>query len=607
MCGIVGFIGNKNGTDLILKGLKNLNYRGYDSAGIVALEKGKFKIVKKCGKINRLEQQINQDGILKSSCLMGHTRWATHGEPSDVNAHPIEVGDVVVVHNGIIENHLNLKNRLKDYGYKFETQTDTEAAAALIDFYYKKTDDALKAVLKAASEFEGSFALGVMFKNNENIYAVKQGSPLVVGFSSDGNYIASDLIAFSKQTKNYVVLDENEACVIEKNKVNFYNIEGKTIEKKISKIDWIDEGVFKHDFKNFMTKEIFEQPEVVRRCFKNRLIDSGVSFVADGIGDEWFSQFDRFHFVACGTAMHAGLFGKHLIESIAKKPAQVSIASEFRYCEPVFLKNDLVIVISQSGETADSLAALKLAQKHGIATLGIVNVKTSTIAREADKVILTNAGPEIAVASTKAFSAQIAVIYLLVLKLAQIFKTQTKDQLLNYYYLLNNLPEKIEETLTLNKQVFKLSTKFYLRHNLFFIGRSLDYYLALESSLKLKELSYIHSEAYAAGELKHGTISLIEPGVLLIAIATQKSIFSKTINNVKEVKARGAEIFIICCEDCELEENLADYVLKIPNIDDFIAPFCAIIPMQLFACYVAELKGCDVDMPRNLAKSVTVE
>lgn len=610
MCGIVGFVGKSNGVDFILKGLKNLNYRGYDSSGISVFdEKGNIKIVKKQGKIDKLSKIVASDRSICGNCVLGHTRWATHGKPSDVNAHPIEVKNVVLVHNGIIENCLALKHFLESEGYFFYTETDTEIAAALIDHFYDGTN-CIEAILKAAAKFEGSYALGIVFKNKpDSIFAIRKGSSLNIGFGGNENYIASDVLAFCGKTKRYCVLNENEICVVKADKVLFFDFNGKAVAKQVLEIDWNFDEVEKNQFDSFMLKEIYEQPKVVENCFSSRIKPSGISFEPDGIFDEWFAEFKRIQIVACGTAMHAGMFGKHFIENFAKIPVEVSIASEFRYRNPVFMKNDLVIIVSQSGETADSLAALLLAKSHGVATLGIVNVQTSTIAAQADRVILTNAGPEIAVASTKAFSAQLAIFCLLSLKFAEVFKTKPKEEILKLCDELKGVPSKILETLKFKSKIFEFAKKFYKTNNLFFIGRGVDFYLSLESSLKLKEISYIHSEAYAAGELKHGTISLIEAGVLVIALATQSSIFLKTLNNVKEVKARGAKVLLICGsgDDFEIEEGLADFVFKIPKTKDWLAPFSAIVFSQLFACGVAALRGCDVDMPRNLAKSVTVE
>lgn len=608
MCGIVGFVGKTNGVNFILNGLKSLNYRGYDSAGISVFdEKGNIKILKKCGKLEELSKAIANGEPLSGNCALGHTRWATHGAPSDVNAHPIEVKNVVVVHNGIIENCLALKSFLESEGYVFNTETDTEVAAALIDYFYDGKN-CFEAILKAVSQFEGSYALGIVFKNKPgSIFALRKGSSLNVGFGEDENYISSDVLAFCGKTKHYAVLDENEICVLTASGVDFFNFNLEKVEKPVLEIECGFDEVGKEQFDSFMLKEIHEQPKVVHGCFSSRVSLNGISFEDDGISNDWFAQFKRIQIVACGTAMYAGMFGKYLIENFVRLPVEVSIASEFRYCNPVFLKNDLVIVVSQSGETADSLAALRLAKEEGVATLGIVNVKNSSIAREADRVILTKAGPEIAVASTKSFSAQIAIFCLLSLKFADELKARPHEEILSFCGSLNEVPVKMEQMLGQKDEIFKLAERFYNTNSLFFIGRGADYYLSLEGSLKLKELSYIHSEAYAAGELKHGTISLIEDGVFVVAVATQSFVFMKTLSNVKEVKARGAKILLICKEGAEVEQGLADFVFRIPDVKDWQAPFCAVMFMQLFACRVAVLRGCDVDMPRNLAKSVTVE
>lgn len=609
MCGIVGFVGKSDGTSFILEGLRKLKYRGYDSAGLSVFINGKLQIIKKKGKLSELEKELSKKSNLSGNCALGHTRWATHGKPSDLNAHPIRVNDVVVVHNGIIENYLQLKKKLKAKGYIFKTDTDTEVIAALIDsFFDANRDNCLESIRKATEEFEGTFAIGVAFSNHSDLlFAAKRSSALMVGFGDSENYIASDITAFSNKSKNYSILDDDEFCVLSACDVKFFNSSGEEIKKQILVVDWniLDSGL--NNFDSFLMKEIFEQPEVVFRCFNNRIKNGVVDFSCDGLSDDWFSQFERIKIVACGTAMHAGLFGKNLIEKFARLPVEVLIASEFRYSDPVILKNDLVIIVSQSGETADSLAALNLVNSCGACSLAIVNVKTSSIARQAKKVVFTDAGVEVSVASTKAFSSQLAIFYLLALKFAQVYKKKSNEEINLLCQQLLNVPKKMELVLQHCKELKNHAKKFFKKQNIFFVGRGLDYLLALESSLKLKELSYIHSEAYAAGELKHGTISLIEKGVLVIAIATQRELFLKTLNNVKEVKARGAKILLICCEDVDFEENLPDAVLKIPNVDDFVAPFCAIVFMQLFACYVADFRGCDVDMPRNLAKSVTVE
>lgn len=608
MCGIVGFVGKSDGVNFILDGLKSLNYRGYDSAGISVFdENSKFKIIKKCGKLEVLSTAIKNQKTVFGNCVLGHTRWATHGAPSDVNAHPIAVKDVAVVHNGIIENFLNLKKILKSEGYFFATETDTEVVAALIDYFYDGKN-CIDAILKAASKFEGSYALGIVFQNKPDaIFALRKGSSLNVGFGENENYISSDVLAFRGKTKRYSILDENEICVLTAGSVDFFNFNLEKIEKPVLEIDCSFDEADKGQFDSFMLKEIHDQPEVVRECFSSRINASDISFETDEIPNDWFTQFKRIQIVACGTAMHAGLFGKQLIEKIAKLPVEVSIASEFRYCDPVLLKHDLVIVVSQSGETADSLAALRLAKAKGVATLGVVNVQQSSIAREADKVVLTKAGPEIAVASTKAFTAQLAVFCLLSLKFAKELKAISCEEFLKYCEELIEVPARMEQMLNCKNEAFKLAGQVYKTNNLFFIGRGADYYLSLEGSLKLKEISYIHSEAYAAGELKHGTISLIEDGFLVIATATQSLVFMKTLSNVKEVKARGAKVLLICKENSEIEQNLADFIFKIPNVTDLQAPFCIAVFMQLFAYKIAVLRGRDVDMPRNLAKSVTVE
>lgn len=609
MCGIIGYVGKNNCTEYILDGLKHLQYRGYDSSGIAIFNsENKIKIVKKCGKINDLINCIDSSLPLKSFCGIGHTRWATHGQPSDTNAHPHEQNNVTLVHNGIIENYEELKKLLKNKGYKFKTQTDTEVLAAVIDYFYENSaSDPIKAIKKAAETLNGSYAVGVMFKNIKNtIYATRKDSPLLIGVGDNEYFLASDITAFIKYTNKYIVLEQGEIAILKEDSVKIVNFNGDLILKNILTANWNISAAEKNGFPHFMLKEIFEQPEAIKNCINSRVTDCDVTLEIENINDEILKSFKKIYIVACGTAMHAGLIGKYVIEKLARIPVTVDIASEFRYKNPILKKDNLVIVISQSGETADSLASLQLAKKNNIFTLAIVNVVGSSIARLADSVIYTWAGPEISVASTKAFSVQMAALYTLALKLCKL-KNTAKHNISNYCKALKQVPQVAERMLKLNNKILDIAKLFYKSKNMFFIGRGIDYYLALEGSLKLKELSYIHSEAYAAGELKHGSIALIENNTPIVAIATQESLYAKTINNVKEALARGAKILLICNDEKNIDKDLTDIVIKIPKKLDIFAPFYAIIPMQLFAYNVANLKGCNVDEPRNLAKSVTVE
>ena len=606
MCGIVGYIGNSNCVNFILNGLKHLEYRGYDSAGIAIAEKNSVKIFKKCGRLKELENLIKNVNLEESCCGIGHTRWATHGKPNDLNSHPHKKNNVTIVHNGIIENYEKIKEKLEEKKYKFKSQTDSEVVAALIDSYYENSP--VDAIINAAKGIKGSYALGIIFKDKKDtIYAVKKNSPLIIGIGQNENFLASDIPAIISKTKKYIVLEKNEIAILKKDSVEILDFNKNKIEKEILTVNWDVEEAEKKGFPHYMLKEIFEQPESIKRCFEKILSNDNLKLEIENMEDENIKKIKKIHIIACGTAMHAGLIGKHLIESFVRIPVEVDFASEFRYKNPILNKDDLVILISQSGETADTLAALQIAKKQKIFTLSIVNVVASSIARQADSVIYTSSGPEIAVASTKAFTSQIAVLATLTLKFAKIFGKLQKESLIEYCRILNDMPKIIEKVLKLDDEILKYAKTIYKKKDVFFIGRELDYCLALESSLKLKEISYIHSEAYAAGELKHGTISLIEKNTPVVAIATQSNVFSKTMSNIKEVIARGAKVLLICNEDENLTENSADTVFKIPKTLDCFSPIYSIVLTQLISYHVAVLKGCDVDKPRNLAKSVTVE
>ena len=606
MCGIVGYVGKQNATDVLIDGLRKLEYRGYDSAGIAVFENNKIVIEKAKGRLDNLEQKMEETHRPVGHCGIGHTRWATHGEPSDVNSHPHGNERVTIVHNGIIENYQHLKEKLEHRGYSFLSETDTESVAKLLDYYY--SGDPIETLQKVISAIQGSYALGVMFKDNPGtIYAIRKESPLIVGVGEGENFIASDVPAIIKYTKDYYLLDENEIAVLTQDSVHIYDIDGEEIQKELHTANWDVEAAEKGGYPHFMIKEIHEQPSAFRNTVSPRIVDGLPDLQLENLSDEQLKTIERIHIVACGTAMHAGMVGKYVIEEMARIPVDVDVASEFRYRNPILGKNDLVVIISQSGETADTLAALRLAKQQGVPTLAIVNVVGSSIAREADSVCYTWAGPEIAVASTKAYMVQLSVMYLLAAKFSQLKKTLSEDEVRNFCGKLMEIPDLLENVLEQADNCQYFASKFQNARDLFFIGRGVDYSLSLEGSLKLKEISYIHSEAYAAGELKHGTISLITDEVPVVAIATQQALYEKMISNVKEVKARGAKVLLICREDAPDQKDITSYQLRIPLVDDILMPLLTTVPLQLFAYYTAVLRGCDVDKPRNLAKSVTVE
>jgi glucosamine--fructose-6-phosphate aminotransferase (isomerizing) len=586
-----------------MDGLSKLEYRGYDSAGIAVFENGVIKVVKSKGRLSNLKTKLDKVGTPKGCCGIGHTRWATHGEPSDVNAHPQSAPKVTIVHNGIIENFIALREHLERRGYTFVSDTDTEVAAKLFDHCYH--GDPRKAIADALSRIRGSYSFGILFTDfPDRIYAVRKDSPLIVGAGKGENFIASDIPAILKYTQDYYLLEENEIAEITSDSIKFCDLEGEPIIKEKLTATWDVEAAEKNGFAHFMLKEIYDQPKALKDTISPRL-STGLPVFGKN-DDEIFSNVDRIHIVACGTAMHAGIVGKYVIEQLAGISCEVDIASEFRYRNPILGKNDLVIVISQSGETADTLAALRLAKSRGLRTLAIVNVLGSSIAREAGTVIYTWAGPEIAVASTKAYSVQLAIMYMIAVRLALESGAIDENKAREICAQISSLPEMVQKTLGQKENCQHLAAFYQNLHNAFFIGRGLDYAASMEGSLKLKEISYIHSEAYAAGELKHGTISLIVDGTPVVAIATQKAIFEKTVSNIKEVKTRGANVMLLCRDSCK-DTSFADHVIKLPDMPDILMPSLVVIPLQLFAYYMAVVRGCDVDKPRNLAKSVTVE
>lgn len=607
MCGIVGYIGTKPAADVLVDGLRKLEYRGYDSAGISVFENAKIHVVKAKGRLDNLEEKMKEVGKPLGTVGIGHTRWATHGEPSDVNSHPHGNERVTIVHNGIIENYLQLKDKLVEKGYKFLSETDTEVVAVMLDSYYD--GNPVETIATVLKNLKGSYALGIMFQDcQDKIFAVRKDSPLIVGLGEGENFIASDIPAILKYTRNYYLLEENEIAILEKDKISVVDINGEPVQKEVYTATWDIEAAEKGGYPHFMLKEIYEQPSAITNTVSPRIIDGQPDFGIKALTDGILNSFKRIWIVACGTAMHAGMVGKAVIEQLARVPVEVDIASEFRYRNPILSPDDdLVIIISQSGETADTLAALRLAKERGVHTLAVVNVVGSSIAREANSVIYTWAGPEIAVASTKAYTVQLSVMYLFAIKLAGVKGLIGQEETAKLCDELLSLPAQIEAVLQNADNCKFVASKFQNARDIFFIGRGLDYSLSLEGSLKLKEISYIHSDAYAAGELKHGTISLITTDMPVVAIATQTYLFEKMISNIKEVRTRGAKVLLICKKGTERQSDLADYVIEIPECDEYFSPILTAVPLQLFAYYTSVLRGCDVDKPRNLAKSVTVE
>lgn len=606
MCGIVGYIGEKDSAGVLLDGLSKLEYRGYDSAGVAVFENNRVRVVKTKGRLANLKSKMSKEGIPAGHCGIGHTRWATHGEPSDANAHPHCGGRVTLVHNGIIENYLEIRQKLLEKGYTFESDTDTEVAAKIIDYYYH--DDPFEAIKSAILRIHGSYAFCILFEEfPDRIYCVRKDSPLIVGLGQGENIIASDIPAIILYTRDYYLLDENEITVVTSDAVKVFNLDREEVEKEKMTATWDIEAAEKGGFPHFMLKEIHEQPRAVRDTVSPRIIDGLPVFNEGNMDAVNFENTEKIHIVACGTAMHAGMVGKYAIETLTRIPVDVDVASEFRYRDPILGKNDLVVIISQSGETADTLAALRLSKQHGVKTLGIVNVVGSSIARESDSVLYTWAGPEIAVASTKAYSVQISVMYLLAVKFALAKGLLSESDARKQCEGILELPRSIEEVLCQIENCQHFASVYQNTHDLFFIGRGLDYAVSLEGSLKLKEISYVHSEAYAAGELKHGPISLIVKGTPVIAVATQRNTLEKTISNIKEVKARGANVMVLCRKGDQSCAEVADHVIELPDLPDMLMPSVAAVPLQMFAYYMAVLRDNDVDKPRNLAKSVTVE
>ena len=606
MCGIVGYVGDRDCADVLVDALSKLEYRGYDSAGIAVVEKGVIKVEKCKGRLANLVDKMAVDGKPQGHCGIGHTRWATHGEPSDINSHPHGNKRVSIVHNGIIENYKQIKDFLIEEGYSFVSETDTETVAKLLDYYY--VDDPVDTIIKVLSEIKGSYALGIMFRDYpDTVFAVRKECPLIVGVGENENFLASDVPAIIKYTRDYYLLEANEIAVVKKDSVQIYDMHKEPVHKEINTADWDVDAAEKGGYEHFMLKEIHEQPAAVRDTVSPRIINGMPDLSQDGVDMQKLKDYRQIFVVACGTAMHAGMVGKYVIEKLARKPVIVDIASEFRYRDPIITKDDLMIVISQSGETADTMAVLRLAKEVGAATLAVVNVVGSSIAREADMVIYTHAGPEISVASTKAYMVQISVMYLLAFELAYANGTIDKERCMELTAQLGQMPDIIRETLELKDTCSFVASKLVNAESLLYIGRGLDYALSMEGSLKLKEISYIHSESYAAGELKHGTISLITEGMPVIAVATQKKLIEKTVSNIREVKARGAMVILICDNSIEVGEGVADYIIRLPQTDEQLMPMAAAAPLQLIAYYTSVLKGNDVDKPRNLAKSVTVE
>ena len=606
MCGIVGYVGKRSAQDVLLDGLEKLEYRGYDSAGVALALDGGIRVVKSKGRLTQLRQKLAAQALAQSFCGIGHTRWATHGEPSDVNSHPHSTPWVSIVHNGIIENYGILKERLIAKGYTFESETDTEVLVKLIDSCY--TGDPLRALQGALAKVRGSYALAVLFRDRpDTIFAVKRESPLIVGWGEGENFVASDIPALLKYTRRYSVLEEGDMAVCTAEGIRFYNEFAEPVQRPVLTADWDMEAAEKGGYPHFMLKEINEQPTAITATVSPRVEDGMPDLRIPQLTDEVLRGIGTVHLMGCGTAMHAGMVGKAAIETLARVPAEVDIASEFRYRDPILNPNDLVIIISQSGETSDTLAALKLAKSRGVPVLAIVNVVGSSIAHAADYVLYTYAGPEIAVASTKAYMVQLCVLYLFALRLAYARGRLSAAETRRYTAQLLRAPEIIKARLADCDQIKYLASRYMNTQSCFFIGRGFDYSLSLEGSLKLKEISYVHSDAYAAGELKHGTISLITDGVPVIALATQKQVYEKTISNAKETRSRGARVLLFTTKDAVVPEGVADAVIRLDEYEDILMPLQLIVPLQLFAYYMAVLRGCDVDKPRNLAKSVTVE
>lgn len=612
MCGIVGYVGKKQAAPVLLSGLAKLEYRGYDSAGLAVRDGDRpVEIVKAKGRLKVLAEKTDNGHALAGRCGIGHTRWATHGEPSENNAHPHMSDDqnVVGVHNGIIENYQELKDKLLRKGYKFYSETDTEVAVKLVDYYYKKYNiGPVDAIAKAMVRIRGSYALAILFRDYpDQVWAARKDSPMIIGLEDDAAYLASDVPAILKYTNHVYYIGNLEMACLKEDSVTFYNLDGDTVEKELTEIEWDAEAAEKGGFEHFMMKEIHEQPKAVRDTIHAGVKDGQIDLSEVGLTDDVIREISDIVFVACGSAYHVGIAGQYIMEDLARIPVRVELASEFRYRKPLLKEKTLVIVISQSGETADSLAALREAKTDGIRTLGIVNVVGSSIAREADNVFYTLAGPEIAVATTKAYSTQLAAVYLLAMKFALVRGEISAEKCADMLAELMTIPDKIERVLEDKERIQWFAAKYANAKDVFQIGRGLDYAICLEGSLKMKEISYIHSEAYAAGELKHGTISLIEDGTLVIGVLTQKGLYEKTLSNMVEVKSRGAYLMGLTSYGNYGVEDTADFTVYIPKTDEHFATSLAVIPLQLMGYYLSVARGLDVDKPRNLAKSVTVE
>lgn len=608
MCGIVGYLGRNKASEILVEGLSKLEYRGYDSAGIAVLDEGKIDVNKCKGRLANLESKISNKTV-KGSLGIGHTRWATHGEPSDVNSHPHtnEAGTIAVVHNGIIENYIELREWLISEGYNFKSQTDTEVIPHLVDYYYN--GDLLDAFIKATKKLSGSYAIGIICKDEPNkLIAVRKDSPLIVGVGEEESFIASDIPAILNHTRDIYLLEDNEFVIIDNNGIKILNSDKEEIKKEIFHVTWDANSAEKGGYDHFMLKEIHEQPKAVKDTLAGRItLGEKVKLDDVKISKEELESINRVYIVACGTAYNAGVVGKSILEKTIKLPVETDIASEFRYREPIIDKNTLMIVLSQSGETADTLAAIRLAKENNARVLAITNVVGSSIAREADDVLYTWAGPEIAVASTKAYVTQIITLYIVALYIAEIKATMTEEEINEIKEGLLGLSDKISTIFKYEDEIKAIAESNKDKEDMYYLGRGLDYAVAMEGSLKTKEISYIHSEAYAAGELKHGTIALIEEGTPVIALATQENLFEKTVSNVREVSTRGAKVLGIAMEGHDTIEKVVDNVIYIPRVSPILAPVLSVVPLQLFSYHIAKARGCDIDKPRNLAKAVTVE
>ena len=612
MCGIVGFTGCHQAAPILLDGLSKLEYRGYDSAGIAVRDgEGETEVIKAKGRLKVLSEKTNDGESVPGTCGIGHTRWATHGEPSENNAHPhvSDDGNVVAVHNGIIENYQELKDKLLRKGYAFYSETDTEVAVKLVDYYYKKYEGTpVDAINHAMVRIRGSYALAIMFKDYpEEIYVARKDSPMILGVSDGESYVASDVPAILKYTRNVYYIGNLEMARVRKGEITFYNLDGEEIQKQMKTIEWDAEAAEKAGFEHFMMKEIHEQPKAVQDTLSSVVKDGQIDLSEIGLTDENIQDIDQIYIIACGSAYHVGMAAQYVFEDMVRVPVRVELASEFRYRNPILNPKALAIIISQSGETADSLAALRLCKENNIRTLGIVNVVGSSIAREADNVFYTLAGPEISVATTKAYSTQLIAAYVLAIQFAKVKGTISEEQYAAYIKELETLPDKIQRIIDDKERIQWFASKQANAKDVFFIGRGIDYSICLEGSLKMKEISYIHSEAYAAGELKHGTISLIEDGTLVIGVLTQPSLYEKTVSNMVECKSRGAYLMGLTTFGNYNIEDTADFTVYMPKTDPHFATSLAVIPLQLLGYYVSVAKGLDVDKPRNLAKSVTVE